>query len=243
MANFRQIQVSLWKDEWFFGLSPEKKLLFVYLFSNELASLAGIYKIPLAIICFETGLEEDFVIETMNEFADADKAYYQDGILWVVNMRKYHETSSETVQARIRKDLRAIPECDLKTAYRHRIDTLSDTLSEDGDTVGIPSLKKRKEKKRKPQKRKEENTIGTGAAGLYICKLFGYDYDTLDSRTKKVIDKWVDMYGEYKVCDMAQCLGEEYDPKPTFREALKMMDEGLLEWEVGTFKPLREMDY
>jgi hypothetical protein len=116
MANYRQIHVSIWKDEWFLDLDPKHKLLFIYLFSNELASLAGIYKIPLKVVQFETELSMAFIKSALEMFEKADKAYYCDGLLWVKNLRNYNKGGS-TVQTRIEKDIAAIPDCTLKEKY------------------------------------------------------------------------------------------------------------------------------
>ena len=117
MANFRQIHVSIWKDEWFLELEPNEKLLFIYLFSNESAPLSGIYRLALKVICFECGMDKDSVISILTKFAEAGKVFYQDGIVWVVNMRKYHETGSPKIKSRIIYDLDNIPDCPLKQKY------------------------------------------------------------------------------------------------------------------------------
>lgn len=140
MANYRQIHVSIWKDEWFLDLDTDEKLLFIYLFSNESASLAGIYKIALKVICFETGLDAEFVTAALTKFARDGKVYYQDGYIWVVNMREYNR-GGETVYKRIVADVEALPNCELKRKYleyyRQAISKESDT--EQGiDTLPIP---------------------------------------------------------------------------------------------------------
>jgi len=116
MANYRQIHVSIWKDEWFLELDADEKLLFIYLFSNELASLAGIYKIPLRVIAFETSLEASYIREKLDDFERAGKVIYRDGIVWVINMRKYNG-GSEKVEQRVQKDVDDIPDCWLKQVY------------------------------------------------------------------------------------------------------------------------------
>jgi len=116
MANYRQIHVSIWKDEWFIDLNSDEKLLFIYLFSNELASLSGIYKLPIKVMHWETGLDEDFIKNSLIKFEQGNKVIYREGIVWIVNMRKYHKGSS-LVEKRIQKDLDEIPDCELKHIY------------------------------------------------------------------------------------------------------------------------------
>jgi hypothetical protein len=130
MANYRQIHVSIWKDEWFLDLEPAEKLLFIYLFSNEATSLAGIYKLPMKVIEFETGLSRQFIEDTLSKFQLVGKVLYENGIVWVTNMRRYHETKSAKVQTRILSDIALIPDCPLKIRYLYGMDT-SPQLKED----------------------------------------------------------------------------------------------------------------
>jgi hypothetical protein len=135
MANYRQIHVSIWKDGWFLDLEPDEKLLFIYLFSNESASLSGLYKLPLKVICFETCLDRQFVTEALAKFEQAGKVFYRDGVLWVKKMREYNR-GGETVYKRMMQDIDQIPDCELKTLYlRHYPkpvkNEIADTLSVD----------------------------------------------------------------------------------------------------------------
>ena len=118
MAIYRQVHVKMWKqDDWFLNLDPLDKLLFIYLFSNECASIAGIYELPLKVIAFETGLTPEHVTEALARFAEAGKVFYEDGVVWVVNLRKYNESASPKVQVRIKKDIAAVRDCKLKQQY------------------------------------------------------------------------------------------------------------------------------
>ena len=119
MSGYRQIHTSIWKDGWFLDLPPDQKLLFIYLFSNERASIAGIYELPLKVICFETDLDKKRVVAILKDFIKKGKVLYdfERGLVWVVNLRKYNENPSPKVQTRIRRDLELIPDCELKQNY------------------------------------------------------------------------------------------------------------------------------
>lgn len=117
MAGYRQIHTSIWKDEWFLDLEPDDKLLFIYLFSNDSASVAGIYKLALKVIAFETGLSLPNVKAALNRFSEAGKVYYQDGVVWVKNLRKYNESASPKVVTKIESDLADIPDGEIKRMY------------------------------------------------------------------------------------------------------------------------------
>jgi len=136
MARYRQVHTKIWKDGWFAELEPEHKLFFMYLFTNELASISGLFELPKRVMIFETGLTSKQIDDAFAIFSAADKAYFEDGIVWVVNLRKYHETKSPKVQAAITKDIEAVKPCNLKEIYSHRYGI--DTLSDSSDRVSIP---------------------------------------------------------------------------------------------------------
>lgn len=117
MAKYRQVHTHIWKDGWFLELDPAYKLFFIYLFTNERASISGIYELPKRVMAFESGLTFTEIDEAFEIFQDAGKAYRDDDIVLVVNLRKYHETKSPKVQTAIASDIDAIKDCKLKGIY------------------------------------------------------------------------------------------------------------------------------
>lgn len=120
MANYRQIHTKIWKDEFFGELSPQHKLLFIYLFSNELSSVSGLYKIPLRVIAFETGLPPEEIMSGLALFEQTGKIFYRDGTVWVKNLNRYNASTSPKLAARISADLNDVSDCELKRAYLNR---------------------------------------------------------------------------------------------------------------------------
>lgn len=118
MADFRNIFTRIWNDKWFSKLQPDEKLLFIYLFSNERSSVCGMYELPFRTIVFETGINNDRVIEILSRFEKDKKVYYSDEIIWVVNFKKYNNSgNSAKVKIRIMKDLEILPNCEIKKMY------------------------------------------------------------------------------------------------------------------------------
>lgn len=117
MADFRQIHTRIWKDDWFSNLETDAKLLFIYLFSNEQAEVSGVYELPIKYMAFESDLPKERILELLKEFEEAGKAYYRNGWVWVVNLRKYNETKSDPVIKRIKKNLDHMPTGELKEMY------------------------------------------------------------------------------------------------------------------------------
>lgn len=138
MADFRQIHTRIWEDAWFSDLSPNGKLLFIYLFSNSQTSICGIYELTIKTMSYHTGLSRETINQLLAEFEKSEKVYYRDGFIWVKNLRKYNETDSGKVFGKIVKDLRGIPAGELKQMYceyhkipyRYPIDTTPEKYPE-----------------------------------------------------------------------------------------------------------------
>jgi len=109
----------MWReDEWFQGLAVDARLLWLYLITNPSANAAGIYKLPLRTIAFESGIDLDRVREIMDNFSANEKAHYENGVVWVVKMRKYQfPNPNAKIMRRIELDLEGIPDCRIKSLY------------------------------------------------------------------------------------------------------------------------------
>lgn len=142
-AEYRSVQTRMWReDDWFQTLDTDARLLFIYLFTNPSASVSGIYRLPLRTIEFESGIPQARVKELLAEFSKANKAHFENGVVWVVKMRENQlpgESISPKVKVRLDKDVASIPECPLKTRYlmhyAYPIDRVSIPTSTDTDTV------------------------------------------------------------------------------------------------------------
>ena len=137
MAGYRQFHTKFWKDAWVIDLDPLDRYLFSYLFTNEQSSISGIYELPLKIIQNETGLELDFIKQSLSKFQEAKKIFYKDNIVWVVKMMQHHKNASPTTMTKVNNDVSWIPDCDVKKAYLYYqktgiycIDTVSIPISE-----------------------------------------------------------------------------------------------------------------
>ena len=143
-AEYRSVQTRMWReDDWFQSLPTDARLLFIYLFTNPSASIAGIYRLPLRTIEFESGIPQERVKELLAEFSAANKVHYADNVVWVVKMRENQSPGkmSPLVKIRLDKDVASIPDCPLKTRYlehyRYPIDTLSIPRATETDTETV----------------------------------------------------------------------------------------------------------
>ena len=163
MANYRQIHTQIWRDNWFLDLEPDEKLLFIYLFSNDSTNLAGLYEIHQRVIELETGLDKKRIEEILNRFEREGKVYYQDGIVWMVNMKKYHSNAGEKVRRSIEIIVEGIPDCEVKQKYCiYNGIAIENTLSEKKDTLSYSKSKSKLKSKSKTEKEEEEETPDGG---------------------------------------------------------------------------------
>ncbi len=117
MAEYRPIHTGMWNsDDWFAELKTDQRLLWVYLLTNPRATTSGLYPFPLRFAPAEVGLSESRILAILDEFSLAGKARYEEGYVWVVNMRKY-ASGSEKLQKGIQADLNRIPNIGLKTSH------------------------------------------------------------------------------------------------------------------------------
>lgn len=164
MAEYRQIQTRTWKDEWFLGLPPDFKLLFIYLFSNESASVAGIYEIAIPVMVFETGLSRERVEEGLAAFAAAGKAYYEDGVIWVKHLREYQASQSPKVRERIRRDLAQIADTPLRAQYIAYYGSDTPSAAPDTVSIGYPESASEQEQEQEHEREQEQDTVGARRA-------------------------------------------------------------------------------
>ena len=93
-------------------------------------------------------LAKECIIEMLDKFAKAGKVLFENGTIWVVNMRRHHPSNSPKVTARINADMVLVPDCDLKRKcmqslnmipipYPYPTDTesLKDKIRKDEDNI------------------------------------------------------------------------------------------------------------
>jgi len=71
----RYISVSFWDDEWIQTLKPNEKLIYLYLLTNPLTNIAGVYKITERRICFDTGIDIETIKKTLSIFEKKRKVF------------------------------------------------------------------------------------------------------------------------------------------------------------------------
>lgn len=88
MSKQRYIRDSFWTDPYVETLGVEEKLLFLYLLTNPLCNVAGIYEVSDRRISMETGVEIGTVQKALEGFIRDKKILRKDNWLVIVNFGK-----------------------------------------------------------------------------------------------------------------------------------------------------------
>lgn len=78
MANFRAIPTKIWADDTFLSMSPEQKLIFIYLHTSPYVTQCGIYKLQLKTMGFHLGYMSSPVESALAGFCLA----FPDFVAW-----------------------------------------------------------------------------------------------------------------------------------------------------------------
>ena len=128
MADFRSVQTRMWReDEWFDELEDnDARMFWVYLFTNPSSSPAGIYRLTMRTMAHEAHISYDKACELMERFSADKKAYFEGGVVWVVNMRRLQfpdldGSGAWQIATKMQSDIDAIPDTNpLKGEYLRR---------------------------------------------------------------------------------------------------------------------------
>ena len=129
MATQRYVSTSFWDDEWIQTLDPSEKLLYLYLMTNPLTNIAGVYKLTDRRIGFDTGFNLDTIRHIFAKFQKAGKAFRKGEYVIIPSWPKHQKWErSKKVQIGIEMILYELePEIIgylLAIGYRYPIDTL-----------------------------------------------------------------------------------------------------------------------
>jgi len=116
MAKQRYIQDSFWTDSYIESLSPDHKLVFLYLLTNPLCNIAGVYEITIKRIAYETGFDRDVTNNILKKFSEDQKiTTWNDWI--IINNHAKHQANNPAVEKGIYRIYGELPE-DLQIIIR-----------------------------------------------------------------------------------------------------------------------------
>lgn len=111
MPGYRPIFKHIWKDPDFQELSPDDKLIFFYICTNDSITESGIYPLTPRTVANETGLSFDKVKAVFENGLYKNIEYDKEHrIIYVKNIRKYNTGGKpDLIRSSITKDLRNCP--------------------------------------------------------------------------------------------------------------------------------------
>ncbi len=116
MANslFRKVHVSFWNDPYVFEelKTPNEKLFYNYLLSNDKTTGVGIYEITLKYISIYTAIPFDECSEILKKLIDDKKVKYDENNkeIFILNAMKHNlpNFNNENINIWIKKELRSL---------------------------------------------------------------------------------------------------------------------------------------
>jgi hypothetical protein len=138
----RGFQTELWTDPFTQGLTPEAKLLFIYLWTNKHCNQAGLYEISLKTMAFDTGLAVEALSGLLSQLEPKVTWSAEQNLVWVKNFLK-RQCKSQSFLIAAAKCLSAIKnkimvEEFIKYNLKFNLD-LSPLCGHEGGTVVPPS--------------------------------------------------------------------------------------------------------
>lgn len=103
------IKDSFWTDSYIENLDPIEKLLFIYLLTNPLCNIAGIYQIQTKRIAFEIGIDKEMVEKLLKRLVDDGKIIRHHDWLLIVNHAKHQSFKNPNVTAGIKRIIEELP--------------------------------------------------------------------------------------------------------------------------------------
>jgi hypothetical protein len=134
----RGIDTGIWSHVDFCGLTPNEKLLFLYLVTTFRGNQAGLYRITERQIAFDTGLDEAAIADMLPRLAVMDIDWMPETqTVWVKRFvhHQCHAPKFLIAVAKNLEDMRRSPE--LVRAYLRFNDNLSIPYREPADNVSI----------------------------------------------------------------------------------------------------------
>ena len=128
---YRSFSTGTWIDPWFEKLNPSEKLLFIYLWTNDVCNQSGCYQISLRRIEFETGLKPEKILKALSPKVEW---YPEYNIVWIKNFFKRQCANVKFALAGIRS-LSSIPKNIVELFSQYNCNLLEKMGI---DTVSIP---------------------------------------------------------------------------------------------------------
>ena len=104
----RSVNTRFWDDPFVEELTPSEKLLFLYLLTNPLTNLLGIYEITIKRIAYDTGLPKETIQKGLERFGTVRKAYFVDNFIVLPNWLK-NQSLNKNMKVAVMTEFNELP--------------------------------------------------------------------------------------------------------------------------------------
>ncbi len=94
MDKLRSVNTKFWQDPFIEDLNPTEKLLFLYLLTNPLGNILGIYEISIKRISYDTGIGKETISKALKGFERVGKVFYYNDYIVLANFLKNQKLNS-----------------------------------------------------------------------------------------------------------------------------------------------------
>jgi len=102
MAEYRFIKSRIWSDPYFYNLTNDERLAFIWLFTNERTTTSGIYPLLPPVMAAELKITVEEAERILQKFEQDGKILYRDGYVWVKNFLR-HQIGITVTDSRTKK--------------------------------------------------------------------------------------------------------------------------------------------
>ncbi|WP_139904801.1 hypothetical protein [Clostridium thermarum] len=110
MANFKQIDMRFWQNDFVLGLTPEERYFYMYLVTNTMTTKCGIYKFNLKVAELETGYPAEVIERLLQSFESYGRIVVSKSTkeIMIVNWFKHNFKNSKRTIQEINKELKDV---------------------------------------------------------------------------------------------------------------------------------------
>ena len=123
----RIIYTEIWQDDFFVGLNPDEKLLFIYYLTNESVNIIHLYKCGVNRVKADTGIDTPIIQKAQRKFEENGKMFFKNGYIFLRNahrFERYEGSKNEIAKGKLLSRLSK----ELLDWYSKLSDTPIDTL-------------------------------------------------------------------------------------------------------------------
>lgn len=139
MATYRTIRMAFWNSPAIENMTPEQKLLYLYLFTSPHTNNLGVLSVTIRKIAFETGMEEEAVRECLGHLEFHERIVMEDGDIWVCGFIRHQCSTSPKILTSLRALLPTVECAAIRKAIIQTYPHLFGAARYPTDRVSVPS--------------------------------------------------------------------------------------------------------